>query len=273
MPTVTVQHFARAKQRGEKLHLITCYDATFARVVDASPIDAVLVGDSLGNVVQGHPNTLPVTLDDIIYHTRAVTRGCSRVQVVADMPFGSYQISAEQGLANAVRLVQQGRAHAVKLEGGERVAETVRRVVEAGVPVMGHLGFTPQSVHGLGGYRVQGRDEAAAERLLVDAHALVQAGVYAVVLEMVPADLATRVTTELPVPTIGIGAGAGCDGQVLVYNDLLGMDARFKPRFVKRFADLDAIVRDAVAAYVAEVKAGTFPAAEHSFAQDSSKLY
>ncbi len=265
MPTVTVQHFARKKQRGEKLHMITCYDATFARLIDASAIDAILVGDSLGNVVQGHENTLPVTVDDVVYHTRAVTRACNRVQVVADLPFGSYQVSPEQGLANAVRLVQQGRAHAVKLEGGERVAETVRRIVETGVPVMGHLGFTPQSVHGFGGYRVQGRDEAAAERLAADARALEQAGVYAVVFEMVPADLATRLTQALSVPTIGIGAGAGCDGQVLVLHDFLGLDERFNPRFLKKYRDYATDVRAALDEYCADVDAGTYPAEEHSF--------
>jgi len=265
MPTVTVHHFARAKQRGEKLRLITCYDATFARLVDASAIDAVLVGDSLGNVVQGHDNTLPVTLDDVVYHTRAVTRGCSRVQVVADMPFGSYQVSAQQGLTNAVRLVQEGRAHAVKLEGGERVAETIRRVVETGIPVMGHLGFTPQSVHGFGGYYVQGRDDDAAERLLADAHILAQAGVYALVLEMVPADLSARVTREVPVPTIGIGAGPGCDGQILVLHDFLGLDARFNPKFLKKYRDYATDVRLALDEYCADVDAGRFPAEEHSF--------
>jgi 3-methyl-2-oxobutanoate hydroxymethyltransferase len=265
MPTVTIQQFARKKERGEKIRMMTCYDATFARLLDASGIDGVLVGDSLGNVIQGHENTLPVTVDDIVYHTRAVTRACSRAHVVADLPFGSYQVSTEQGVRNAVRLVQEGRAQAVKLEGGERVAETIGRIVQMGIPVMGHLGFTPQSVHGLGGYRVQGREEPAADRLLVDARALVAAGVYAIVLEMVPAALAARVTRELPVPTIGIGAGRDCDGQILVLYDFLGLDARFNPKFLKKYRDYATDVGAAFAEYCADVDAGRFPADEQSF--------
>jgi len=265
MATVTIQQFARKKERGEKISMITCYDATFARLVDTSDIDAVLVGDSLGNVIQGHENTLPVTVDDIVYHTRAVTRAVQRVHVVADMPFGSYQVTRRQAVENAVRIVQHGRAHAVKLEGGVRVAETVGRLVQMGIPVMGHLGFTPQSVHGFGGYRVQGREEAAALALLEDARALEQAGAYAVVLEMVPAALAARITAEVSLPTIGIGAGAGCDGQVLVLHDFLGLDDRFNPKFLKKYRDYATDVRAALNEYCADVAAGRFPAEEHSF--------
>lgn len=265
MATVTIQQFARKKERGEKISMITCYDATFARLVDASDIDAVLIGDSLGNVIQGHPNTLPVTVDDIVYHTRAVTRAAERVHVVADMPFGSYQVSRRQAVENAVRLVQQGRAHAVKLEGGARVAEAVSRIVQMGIPVMGHLGFTPQSVHGFGGYRVQGREDEAALALLEDARALEQAGAYAVVLEMVPAALATQVTAEVSLPTIGIGAGPGCDGQILVLHDFLGLDDRFNPKFLKKYRDYATDVRAALNEYCADVGAGRFPADEHSF--------
>lgn len=273
MARITAPEIARKKQAGEKIAMVTAYDAAQARLVDAGGADMVLVGDSLGMVVQGQFDTLGVTLRDMAYHGRCVAAGLSRAHLTVDMPFMTYQVSVAQALKNAGRLVREGKAQSVKLEGGARTAPAIRAIVEAGIPVVGHVGLTPQSFHAFGGFKVQGRDAEAAERVVADAVAVAEAGAFCVVLEMVPAELAARITALLPVPTIGIGAGAGCDGQVLVYNDLLGMDARFKPRFVKRFADLDAIVRDAVAAYVAEVKAGTFPAAEHSFAQDAGKLY
>lgn len=265
MRAVTIQHYDRAKQSGRKLRMITCYDATFARLVDQSELDGILVGDSLGNVLHGRPNTLGVTVDEIIYHTAAVSRAVERVHVVADMPFGSYQISDEAGRANAVRLIKEGGAHAVKVEGGERVAPLVRSLVDMGVPVMGHLGLTPQSVHAVGGYKVQGREDAAAERLLADAKILQEAGVYALVLEMVPGALSRRVSEALVIPTIGIGAGVECDGQILVMYDFLGMDERFNPKFLKKYRNYAADIRTAFDEYCADVDAGRFPGPEHSF--------
>ena len=265
MGAVTIQHYGRAKQRGRKLRMITCYDATFARLVDQSSIDGVLVGDSLGNVLHGHPNTLGVTVDDIIYHTAMVSRAVERVHVVADMPFGSYQVSDESGRLNAVRLMKEGGAHAVKVEGGERVASLVRSLVDMGIPVMGHLGLTPQSVHAVGGYKVQGREDEAAERLLADALILQEAGAYSLVLEMVPAELSRRVSTALEIPTIGIGAGPDCDGQILVMYDFLGMDERFNPKFLKKYRNYAEDMRAAMDEYCADVSEGRFPGPEHSF--------
>jgi 3-methyl-2-oxobutanoate hydroxymethyltransferase len=249
----------------EKIAVLTAYDASFARVFDAAGVDALLVGDTLGMVVQGSSNTLAVTVDDIIYHTRAVARGASRALIVADMPFMSYQVSAEQALVSAGRLVQEGGAEAVKLEGGAPVCEAVARMVQAGIPVMGHLGLTPQSVHALGGFRVQAKDEAARERLLLDARALEQAGVFSIVLEAVPRSVAKLVTESIGVPTIGIGAGPDCDGQVLVCYDFLGLFQGFVPRFVKRYAELGDTVAAATRNYVSEVRAGQFPEDRHSF--------
>lgn len=265
MAAVTIQDFARKKAAGARLRMITCYDATFARLVDQSAVDAVLVGDSLGNVIQGHPNTLPVTVEDVVYHTRAVTRGAQRVHVVADMPLGSYQASQAEAVTNAIRLVKEGRAGSVKLEGGQAVADTISRIVAAGVPVMGHLGLMPQSVNVFGGYKVQGRAEGAGERLLADARAVQAAGAYALVLEMVPAVLAARVSQALAIPTVGIGAGAGCDGQILVMYDFLGMDERFNPKFLKKYRDYASDIVAALDEYCADVDAGTFPGPGHSF--------
>src|SRR5262245_24618321 len=242
---MTVPEFVAAKARGRKLAVLTAYDYTTARLFDQAGVDALLVGDSLGMVVQGHEHSLRVTLDHILYHTRCVARGAKRALVVADLPFMTYQVSPEQALANAGRLVQEGDAHAVKLEGGERSAEQVRRIVAAGIPVMGHVGLTPQSVRQLGGFRVQ-RD---APQLFADAQAVAAAGAFAVVLECVPAELAARVTAALKVPTIGIGAGAGCDGQVLVAHDMLGLFDDFRPRFVKRYAELGEAIRQATEAF------------------------
>lgn len=255
-----------AKARGEKLAVLTAYDATFARLFDAGGADVLLVGDSLGMVVQGLPNTLPVTLDDMVYHTRAVVRGTQRAHVVTDMPFLSFQVSPEDALRAAGRLVKEGGAEAVKLEGGERSAEAVRRIVAAGIPVMGHIGLTPQSVHEMGGFKVQAREQAAREMLLADAHALVEAGIYALVIEGVPSDVSKEITHAISVPTIGIGAGPHCNGQVLVCYDFLGMFTQFKPKFVKRYAELGAEICQATATYVREVKTGAFPDDAHSFA-------
>jgi 3-methyl-2-oxobutanoate hydroxymethyltransferase len=258
---VTVPEFRAAKARGEKLAVVTAYDYTSARLVDEAGVDAVLVGDSLGMVVQGHPNSLPVTLDEIIYHTRCVVRGVRRALVVADLPFLSYQVSPRQAVRSAGRLVKEGGAHAVKLEGGARMADTVRAVVAAGIPVMGHVGLTPQSVHLLGGFKVQ-RDAA---QLLADAKAVEEAGAFALVVESVPVEIGAKITKAAGVPTIGIGAGAVCDGQVLVFHDMLGLFTDFTPKFVKRYADLGTQIRTAVGAYCREVRDGTFPAAEHGF--------
>jgi 3-methyl-2-oxobutanoate hydroxymethyltransferase len=231
----------------------------------------LLVGDSLGMVVQGHDTTLPVTLDEIIYHTRAVMRGVKRAHVIGDMPFGSYQASLEDGVANAMRLVKEGGCHSIKLEGGAQHAELVRRLVASGIPVMGHIGLTPQSVHQLGGFKVQGRDAGGRERLLADARALEAAGAYAIVLEAIPSDIAREITEALTIPTIGIGGGVHCDGQVLVCYDMLGMDESFKPRFVRRFASLGETIKAAVGAYVGEVRGGTFPSDAESFAVNETR--
>lgn len=262
---ITVPRFTGRKSKGRKLVMVTCYDATFARLVDQANVDAVLVGDSLGNVIQGHETTIPVTLEDVIYHTRAVSRGLRHPLLVADLPFMTYQASTEQALRNSGRLMQEGRAHAVKLEGGVRVAETVRTIVETGIPVMGHIGLTPQSVHGFGGYRIQGRGEAAARHLMEDAQALKDAGVFSIVLEGIPTALAKKISSAVDVPTIGIGAGPHCDGQVLVLYDLLGMDESFSPRFVKQYANLSRTVAEALTAFAGEVRESKFPEEKHSF--------
>src|SRR5688572_26281798 len=250
---VTIHTLRQMKERGEKIAMLTAYDATFARLLDEAGIDVLLVGDSLGMVVQGHDTTLPVTLEEIAYHCRAVVRGARRAHVVGDMPFMSYQASYEQGVTNAGRLMKEGCCHSVKLEGGAVHAELVHRLVAAGIPVMGHIGLTPQSYHQLGGFKVQGRDVGGRERLLSDARTLEEAGAYALVLEAIPMDIAREITETLSIPTIGIGAGVHCDGQVLVSYDALGMDESFKPRFVRRYETLGAKIRDAIGSYVAEV--------------------
>ena len=261
----TVIDLQKMKASNEQIAMITAYDATMAKLVDAGGVDMVLVGDSVGMVVQGMDDTLSVTLDDMVYHGRCVARGLSRAHLTVDMPFMSYQVSPEQALQSAGRLVQEGKAQSVKLEGGERSASAVEKIVAAGIPVVGHIGLTPQSVNTLGGWRVQGRSDAAAEQLIQDALAIQDAGAFALVLEMVPAELAAEVTSALRIPTIGIGAGVGCDGQVLVCNDLLGLDMAFSPKFLKRYAELQSPITQAVSEYVSEVRAGTFPADEHSF--------
>lgn len=254
-----------ARKGGEKIAMVTAYDASAARLADAAGVDVVLVGDSVGMVVQGQPDTLRVTLDDMAYHGRCVAAGLARAHLCVDMPFMSYQLSPEQALRSAGRLVQEGRAHSVKLEGGARSAGAIRAIVEAGIPVIGHVGLTPQSVHALGGFKVQGRGEENARRIVADALAVQEAGAFAIVLEMVPHTLAAELTAALRIPTIGIGAGPACDGQVLVWHDLLGMDARFAPRFVKRYASLEAPIVEALAAYVSEVRAGNFPTHEQAY--------
>lgn len=262
---VTVTTLRAMKARDERITMVTAYDATFAQMLDEADIDVLLVGDSLGMVVQGHDTTLPVTVDEVIYHCRAVARGARRAHVVGDMPFMSYQVSADEALRNAGRFLAAGGAHAVKLEGGHAVAPTIERIVAAGIPVMAHVGLTPQSYHAMGGFRVQGKTEDAADRVLADAHAVADAGAYAVVLEGIPSDLAARITAELEVPTIGIGAGPSCDGQVLVCYDLLGLTPDLQPKFVRRYAEMFAEGVDAARRYREEVRTGVFPTADHAF--------
>lgn len=258
---VTVPDFLTAKGQGRKLVMLTSYDYTMARILDAAGIDAILVGDSLGMVVQGQENALAVTLDEMIYHTRIVSRAVKRSLVVTDMPFMSFQVSPQQALENAGRIIKEAGAHAVKIEGGQRMAAAVEAISRADIPVMGHIGLTPQSVYRFGGFRVQ-RDEA---RLLADAQAVEAAGAFALVVECVPAGVADKITAAVKIPTIGIGAGAGCDGQILVTHDLLGLFDDFKPRFAKQYADVGRTILQAVEAYSKEVREGTFPDAEHAF--------
>ena len=262
---VTAGDLREMKRRGEKIAALTAYDYLLARLVDGAGVDVVLVGDSLGQVVLGLETTLPVTLDDMIHHARAVRRGVERALLVVDLPFLTYQVTPEDALRNAGRVLQETGASAVKVEGGSpRMLETVARLVEAGIPVMGHLGFTPQSVNVMG-VKVQGREDGGRERLLAEARGLEEAGAFSVVLELVPGAIARAVTEAVGVPTIGIGAGAGCDGQVLVLHDMLGLNTEFRPRFLRRFAELGGAVSAGVGSYVAAVKGGEYPAAEHTF--------
>ena len=252
--------------------MVTAYDYTAARIADAAGIPIILVGDSLGMVVLGYDSTIPVTMDDMVRHARMVSRGASEALVVADLPFMAYQVDANEAMRNAGRLMQEGGAHTVKMEGGVAIADTVRRIVDAGVPVMGHIGLTPQSVNALGGYRVQGRTKAAARRVLDDALALEEAGAYAVVLECVPSPLARVITQRLAIPTIGIGAGPDCDGQVQVFHDMLGLFADFAPRHARRYANLAAEMGAAFRQYADDVRSGAFPSAAESFAMNESLL-
>ena len=262
---ITLSTILKRKADGKKLSMVTCYDAAFARLVDESGIDMVLVGDSLGNVMLGHDSTIPVTLNDMIHHTAAVSRVLKKPFLVIDMPFMTYHVSPEQALINCGRAIQEGGAQAVKIEGGLSVCSKVAALVGAGIPVMGHLGLTPQSVHALGGYKVQGRGDAARKKLIEDAKALEAAGAFAIVLEMVPAPLAAEVTKVLKIPTIGIGAGVDCDGQVLVLHDLLGFDDEFNPKFLKKFANLGKVIRESLSSYDEEVKSGKFPGSAQTF--------
>ncbi|HVY26567.1 MAG TPA: 3-methyl-2-oxobutanoate hydroxymethyltransferase [Polyangiaceae bacterium] len=264
-PKVTVPELRSRKARGPKIAMVTAYDATMAKLLEAGGADVLLVGDSLGMVVQGLPNTLPVTLDEICYHGRAVARAAVRAHVMGDLPFMSYQASPEQAVMAAGKLLKEGGCESVKLEGGREFAEHVRRIVAASIPVMAHIGLTPQSVHAMGGFRIQGRGAEAAERLLEDAKALEQAGAFGIVLEGIPSELSARITSSVSIPTIGIGAGPSCDGQVLVCYDFLGMYPDLRPRFVKRFAEVGEAIVDATRAYVAEVQGGAFPSEAHSF--------
>ncbi|WP_019879424.1 3-methyl-2-oxobutanoate hydroxymethyltransferase [Succinispira mobilis] len=254
------------------LTMITAYDYAFAKIFDQAGIDMILVGDSLGNVILGYSSTLPVTMEDMIHHTKAVTRACSRTLVVADMPFMSYQVSTEQALINAGRLVKEAGAHAVKLEGGAEITATIEKLVQSGIPVIGHLGLTPQSVNQLGGFKVQGKTLSAAQKILQDAQALATAGVFALVLECIPHQLALKITESVNIPTIGIGAGNNCDGQVLVCNDLLGLNTEFTPKFVKKYRNLQQEIFTATQEYINDVQTRTFPATEHTFSMQDEVL-
>jgi len=269
---VTIHTLKKQKLAGQKICMVTAYDATFARILDEAGADVLLVGDSLGMVVQGNDSTLPVTMDQMVYHSRAVTRGAQRAHVVGDLPFMSYQNSIDEAVRNAGRLIAEGNVGSVKLEGGAEFAEVISRIVRASIPVMGHIGLTPQSVHKMGGYVVQGRDEDTARQLVEDAVALEKAGCYALVLEGVPLELAKTITARLSIPVIGIGAGKHCDGQVLVCYDLLGLNPSFKPKFVKRYADGHAMVSGAARAFFDEVREGTFPDEDHSFRSTTMRL-
>ena len=272
----SVLTFRNAKQKNERLTMLTAYDYSTAKLIDASGIDSVLVGDSLGMVMLGYEDTLSVTMEDMIHHTKAVARGVKDALVVSDLPFMSYQTSVYDAVVNAGRLIKEGRAQAVKLEGGLEVCPQIKAIVEASIPVMAHLGLTPQSVNAFGGFKVQGKDEEAARSLIEQAKAVEAAGAFAVVLECIPAKLAELITKSISIPTIGIGAGNGCDGQVLVYQDMLGLYSDFTPKFVKRYAEIGPQMQTAIEAYVSEVKSGAFPAAEHTFALSDAvieKLY
>ena len=272
MAKVSIRDVADMKSRGDKIPMITAYDYTTAQLADRAGIPLVLVGDSLGMVVLGYDSTIPVTMEDMLHHAKAVARGAKQCMIVVDLPFMSYQLDDKQALANAARLVQEGGAHSVKIEGGERTAPTVARIVDVGIPVMGHIGLTPQSVHGSGGYRVQGRQRREAGQLLKDAQALEEAGAFALVLEAVPSPLAGLVTRRLQIPTIGIGAGPDCDGQVQVLHDMLGLYSDFVPKHAKQYAALAEVIEAAFTQYSLEVKEGSFPAKEHSFSMDESIL-
>ena len=262
---ITVPHIVKMKQRGEKITCLTAYDYSFARILDEAGVEMLLVGDSLGCVVQGGANTLAVTMDEMIYHTRLVVRGRKRALVIGDMPFMSYQVGKDEALRNAGRFFKEAGAEAIKLEGGVAVQESIRAIVDAGMPVMGHVGLTPQSVHQFGGYKIQGREKERREAVLRDAVAVEEAGAFAVVLEGIPQDLAGEISQRLAIPTIGIGAGLQCDGQVLVIHDMLGLFDDFVPKFVKRYADVKQTMLGAVKEFVGEVKERKFPAQEHSF--------
>ncbi|MGE4546054.1 MAG: 3-methyl-2-oxobutanoate hydroxymethyltransferase [Pedobacter sp.] len=261
----TVLDIQRMKAQGEKIAMLTAYDYPFARLMDLEGIDMVLVGDSVGPVVAGYDHTLPVTMDEMIYHCRAVARGLGQAFLVADMPFLSYQVDLREARLNAGRLVKEGCAQAVKLEGGEHIADIIRAIVDMDIPVVGHIGLTPQSIHRMGGYRVQGKHDQQARQLLNDARAVQAAGACAIVLEGIPAGLAGQITASLDIPTIGIGAGVDCDGQVLVVHDILNLCEKYSPKFVKRYADVASVIRKGVKEYIGEVKTGAFPGPEHSF--------
>ena len=261
---ITTSVIREKKIKGEKITVLTAYDYATAIVLDESGVDIILVGDSLGNVVLGYDSTLPVTMEDMLHHTKAVARGTKRALVIADMPFLSYQVSTEDALRNAGKFLKEAGAQGVKLEGGREIADLIRKITSIGIPVMAHLGLTPQSVHQLGGYKIQGKDDATAKKLIEDAKIVEEAGAFSVVLECVPAALAGKISQAIAIPTIGIGAGVDCDGQVLVINDMLGMFERFTPKFVKKYCNLNAQMKEGVKKYIDEVKSGAFPDEEHS---------
>lgn len=272
----TVATFREAKQKGEHLSMLTAYDYSTAKLMDEAGVNSILVGDSLGNVILGYENTISVTMEDMIHHGAAVARGAKNALVVVDMPFMSYQTSVYDAVVNAGRLMKEAHAGAVKLEGGEEVVAQVEAIVKAGIPVVGHLGLTPQSIHAFGGFKVQGKTEAAARKLLADAKKLEEAGAFAIVLECVPGKLAKLVTESISIPTIGIGAGKECDGQVLVYQDMLGLFSDFTPKFVKRYAEVGEVMKEAFQAYIREVADGSFPEEKHGYKMDDDvieKLY
>ena len=256
---VTTNRFIEMKRKGEKIAMLTAYDYTTASILDAAGIDALLVGDSASNVMAGNATTLPISVDEMIFHAKGVVRGVKRALVVVDMPFGSYQVNADEAVKNAIRIMKETNADAVKMEGGEEIIESVQRIISAGIPVMGHLGLTPQSIHKFGTYNVRAKEEAEAAKLIRDAHLLEENGCFAVVLEKIPATLATKVSQELHIPTIGIGAGSGTDGQVLVVHDMLGISNDFSPRFLRRYADLHGVMSKAISNYVEDVKSCDFP--------------
>ena len=270
MKAITSLDLQKMKASNKKIVMVTAYDYTMAKMVDTAGVDMVLVGDSLGMVFQGHDDTLSVTMEDMVYHGKCVSRALKRAHLTVDMPFMSYQVSVEQALENAGRLVKTAGAQSVKLEGGARTVPMISAIVQAGIPVVGHLGLTPQSLHAIGGFRVQGRTEPARNELIDDALRIQEAGAFALVLEMIPADLAGEISSQLRIPTIGIGAGIACDGQVLVCNDLLGMDLSFTPRFLKRYATLEKTMTEALAAYADDVRQGRFPGPENSFGLKST---
>jgi 3-methyl-2-oxobutanoate hydroxymethyltransferase len=261
----TVRDIGQMKQQRDKISVLTAYDYPFARLISEAGIDMILVGDSVGSVFSGYDNTLPVTMDEMIYHTRAVVRGAGQTLVVADMPFMSYQTDLRDARHNAGRLIKEGGAQAVKLEGGENMAETIRTIVDIDIPVIGHVGLTPQSIHRMGGFRVQGRQDEQARRILADARAVEEAGAFALVLEGIPRSLARQITEALSIPTIGIGAGVDCDGQVLVIHDILGLCDKYSPKFIKRYADVSTTISAGIEDYIREVKSGAFPTEAHSF--------
>ena len=269
---ISISTIRTMKQNHEKIAMLTAYDYSTARIVDEAGIPLILVGDSLGSVMLGYDSTIPVTMADMLHHTKAVVRGTKNALVVGDMPFMTYTISVEEALRNAARFIQEAGAQSVKLEGGVTVAATVRRIIDCGIPVMGHIGLTPQSINAFGGHKIQGKTPAAAQKLLDDAAALEQAGVFAIVLETVPAPLAAMLTRQVSVPTIGIGAGAGCDGQVQVINDMLGSFSDFVPKHAKQYVKLSEIIKNAVTDYLGEVKSGAFPTDKHSFTMDEAIL-
>lgn len=268
----TVQTFKEAKNNHTKLAMLTAYDYSTAKLQDEAGIHGILVGDSLGNVILGYEDTISVTMEDMIHHGAAVARGAKNALVVVDMPFMSYQTSVYDAVVNAGRLMKEGRANAVKLEGGVSVCPQIKAITDAGIPVMAHLGLTPQSINAFGGFKVQGKNEAAARKLIDDAKAVEEAGAFALVLECVPAKLAKIISEQLTIPTIGIGAGAGCDGQILVYQDMLGMFSDYTPKFVKRFAEVGSVMKEAFANYIKEVQEETYPAEEHTFKIDDEVL-